>query len=180
MCECEANLIRINQILRLQLTKSICLLSSHLFALRVMLYSLRPIQSGILYIPCFVLALVKNTMYRKRHTCCESNNCEFHINHKNPNAETLYRIDKNRVAINSIASNPLCCLVPWNISRYAVYCDPCDGVAKRLCKKDIVWVVKNPNEHGFELHTKQIIAKYEGWVAFFRKIIDLIDTGKII
>jgi hypothetical protein len=79
------------------------------------------------------------------------------------------------ILIKKLIKSKIYCQPACDIFNYATYCDPCQMIIKKLKKTDILPVVLCCDKSSFNNSVKMLIAKYEGFINFFEKIIQTIN-----
>jgi hypothetical protein len=175
-CECLCKLEKNNKELYNELKKAICILKSHIHTLKIYEKLTKKNVCKII-IPISLLALVKNLLYKNKITCCDKH-CKCNKEIINPNAHALYKmlIDCDNDSCNNDCNKYKKCHMKFiDISECAIYCDPVTLEVHKLHRKDICPIIKCKNETEFIKSVRLIIAKYEGFIYFFQKIMDFIE-----
>lgn len=68
------------------------------------------------------------------------------------------------------------CADKGNFKIMPVYCDPETLKVENLCRTDIIFVYKCLDDDELQRHYDMTIAKYEGFINFFEKVIDILKV----
>jgi hypothetical protein len=167
MCDCNKLTSKNNKKMVKELQKSICILKSHIYTLRIA-EKLKLDTICNVIIPCDLLALVKNILQSDSY--CDNNKCDCNTNVSiHPNVPYIIEIKNNPLC--SVMSNK-CTPCQIKICDIAFYCDPFSMNVLRLKKKDIIPLFNYENHNTFLNSVRLTISKYEGFVNMFNKIIE--------
>ncbi len=165
-CECFCKHDNKYKDLYIELKQAICLLKSHIHTLKI---SEKLMSKKIckIVVPISTLALIKNLLFKNETICCDkccncNNNCKT-----NHNAHALFQ--------HCYDNANKCCLKRIDVSSCAIYCNPQTYDVEKLCKKDICPIIDYNDDQEFLESIQLLIAKYDGFIHFFEKIISLID-----
>lgn len=171
MCDCSEKINKNNKFLSNELKKAICLIKSYIYTLKIYEKLIKTNVSE-LEIPPFLLILVKNMLPHKTY-CDDETDCD--CIYDDENMYTIYKI--KHCDDESSDKSDDCCIQKTCFSKYAVYCDPFWMKIEKLSRKDIIPYVNNDNNEDFIRSIQLLMAKYEGFVNYFEKIIKLLDCS---
>lgn len=169
ICDCIDKLNSSNNLLLQDLKNSICLLKNYIHTLK--LHALIGLCNYHHFVPpMYLINIVKQLVYTKKNKCrCESCGCHNLISlGKKIDCET-YNVYQNNASTK--------CSEPIG-SIKAVYCDPCTNTVCMLTKKDICAKPKKITSKHFTQSVQVVIAKYDGFIIFFKKILDYLLISK--
>lgn len=156
-----------------ELKKSICLLKSYIHSLKVH-EKIKQCHHRYFDIPDYLLCLVERLVPLqisncKNHEC----NCNRRVSSIYSKTQTIHKINNKRFkyrTCHNIINQP--CLESVVSPLQAVYCDPHTYDIKKLTRKDIFVKFKPIFSEIFTKNIKLVIAKYEGFVDFFEKVLE--------